>query len=457
MDPDPGSLAILLQVNATLFASSEIILLEGGLSAYALFGLSWGLLLPVAAALRILRTLTSSLYETIRDTESRKFQRIIGLFEIRDSLRLALHGLQSLLLVALVLSGVAVIHPLSELLTTYFWLQLLITLPLVSLFLLTALYAGPLTIETRFSISYLGVISPFLRFIHVLSAPITAPLARWLRRQLSYGRVAPHLHSAENLKALADLGEAQGTIEEDEREFIHSIFEFGDTTVREVMISRLDINAISTESTLENALQVIHDSGHSRLPLYDAHLDNIIGIVHAKDLLLHLGTLDADSIPDWRSLARPALFVSEGKLLDDLLTELKEQKTHLAIVVDKYGGTAGLATMEDVLEEIVGDILDEYDVHEEEWHTQLGPNIYEVDARMDLDDLNDLLKIELETEKFDFDTLGGLIFHLRGDIPSKGDVVEYDPISIRIESVENHRIGRVRIRISHPQEATSAT
>jgi CBS domain containing-hemolysin-like protein len=226
--------------------------------------------------------------------------------------------------------------------------------------------------------------------------------------------------------------------------------DFGETAVREVMVSRLDIDALPVTASLKDALELIQNSGHSRLPLYEEHLDNILGIIYVKDLLPYLASGNGVPTPDWRDIARKPLFVPVSKPLDDLLRIFQAEKTHLAIVVDEYGGTAGVATMEDLLEEIVGDIRDEYDQAEEDLHERLDDQTHVFDARIHLDDLSDVLNIELDLEKYDFETLGGLIFHLTGEFPEPGDEVVYEPLRMRIESTDNHRIGRVLVRIQPP-------
>lgn len=246
---------------------------------------------------------------------------------------------------------------------------------------------------------------------------------------------------------------------EEERNLIHSVIEFGETTVREVMTSRLDIVALPITATVEEALDLVRTSGHSRLPLYEEHLDNILGIVYAKDLLTYLGPRsDSESQPEvvWTDIARAPMFVPLSKRLDDLLKDFQSHKMHLAVVVDEYGGTAGLVTMEDVLEEIVGDIRDEHDEQEAALYEQIDANTYRFDARIDLDDLNDVLGTRLDTEAFDFETLGGLIFHVRGSIPSPGEVLTYDGLRMQVENVEAHRIGRVLVRLGPPEEVEAS-
>lgn len=276
--------------------------------------------------------------------------------------------------------------------------------------------------------------------------PIADALVRLTAYVQQRFRASERPLSAEELKAL-EVIQNGSRFGEDERELLTAILEFGETTVREIMVSRLDVVAIPETATFDEVLACIRTSGYSRLPLYAEHLDNILGIVYAKDLLPYLGEAALNRPLNWRELARPAMFVPLSKRLGDLLRDFQRRKTHMAIVVDEYGGTAGLVTLEDVLEEIVGDIRDEHDASEPVLYEQIDAYTYRVDARMNLDDLAELLGIELDTESFDFETLGGLIFHLLGVIPTPGDEVQYGSLHLRVETVENHRIGQVLVRV----------
>ncbi|MDX1531684.1 MAG: hemolysin family protein, partial [Rhodothermales bacterium] len=232
--------------------------------------------------------------------------------------------------------------------------------------------------------------------------------------------------------------------------------EFGEMAVREIMISRLDMVAIPVTATLPEALETIRTSGHSRLPLYVEHLDNILGILYAKDLIPFLdvaadgGAAQAElgtRAADWERLARPAKFVPLTRQLDDMLADFQASNTHLAVVVDEYGGTAGIVTLEDILEEIVGEIRDEHDRPEPLPYEEVGPALYRIDAGIDLDDLAEAFHLEIETEAFDFETLGGLILHLTGEIPEAGDEAIFDGLRMKVEEVENNRIKRVLVEV----------
>ena len=325
----------------------------------------------------------------------------------------------------------------------------------VVVFAAVLLIMGELTprmVAPRFAPAFARAGAGPLLAIHRAMSPISTWLARstdLFRRRIKSG--APRI-SNEELKAMADAGEAQGTIEEEERDLIYSIVEFGETTVREVMVSRVDMVALPMSASMQTAVEAIRTSGHSRLPLYVEHIDNVVGIIHAKDLLPYLGNGPADDSIEWSEIARAPLFVPLGKMLDDLLREFQSTKTHIAIVVDEYGGTAGLVTLEDILEEIVGDIRDEHDDGEPPLFERLDDGGIRVDARINLDDLEEILDLHFDPDDFDFETVGGLIFHLTGSIPVEGEEFVYENLSLSVENVTNHRIGTVLIREASPAE-----
>ena len=264
--------------------------------------------------------------------------------------------------------------------------------------------------------------------------------------------------STEELKMLVETGSEQGGIEEEEKEMIHGVIELAETKVHQVMVPRIGIRAVEANDPIDEVLQMIVRAGHSRVPVYDESLDNIVGILYAKDLLPYLMSDAApyDSI-DIRALARPATYVPETKPVDELLHEMRVNKVHIAIVVDEYGGTAGLITMEDVVEEIVGEIQDEYDREESlvEALEEDGQLAYRLDGRVSMDDLRDLFDLS-DTEEEDedeFDTVGGFIVHRVGRIPLPGAVVSFRDVTLRVESAEPRRIAKViATRPREPQE-----
>ncbi len=329
---------------------------------------------------------------------------------------------------------------------------LLVEMVALTFILLVVSEITPKMIAARDPVTVSRRIARPLQFFIRLIYPIAVALTELTTMLHRFIKPKGHVLSPEDLKIMADMGHAHGSLEEEERELIHSIVEFGETTVKEVMVSRMDIVAIPTDATLSEAIRIIQESGHSRFPLYEEHLDNILGIVYAKDLLPYLTQPSPPEHIDWRRIARPAMFVPLTMKLSDLLRQFQARRTHIAIVVDEYGGTAGLVTLEDVLEEIVGEIRDEYDEKEKPLYEQLDERTYRFDARINLDDMAEIIGIELDTEQFDFETLGGLIFHLVGDIPEVGTEVEYGPLRLRVESIQNHRIGKVLVQIKLLQE-----
>ncbi len=229
-------------------------------------------------------------------------------------------------------------------------------------------------------------------------------------------------------------------IEEDERQMIHSIFEFSDTVVREVMVPRIDMACVEDTTTVDGVLRVILEEGHSRIPVYRETIDQIVGVVHVKDLLSHVKA-------GHHSLAvgevmRPAYFIPESKRLDDLLREMRRKRTQMAIVVDEYGGTAGLVTVEDLVEEIVGPILDEYDVDEKLFET-VNDHSAIVDGRLSIEEVNELMGLDLPAGEVD--TIGGFVYSLLGHVPAQGEKVDAGEAEIVVEKLEGHRIARVRI------------
>ncbi|HEY8491558.1 MAG TPA: hemolysin family protein [Dehalococcoidia bacterium] len=244
----------------------------------------------------------------------------------------------------------------------------------------------------------------------------------------------------EELVRLVEMEEENGGIEEEERQMIRGVISLVDTTAREIMVPRIDIVALEAKEPFEHAVRVIVERGLSRIPLYQDSIDNIIGIVYAKDVLAYLANgRRPEPLTD---IARPPYFIPESKKVDELLTELRQNRIHIAIVVDEYGGTAGLVTIEDLIEEIVGEIEDEYDV-EEVAIEQLTETEAILDARVSIDALNERFHLNIESE--DFDTVGGLIYHSLGKMPVVGDEIQVDGLRLRVLSVVGRRIKKVRV------------
>jgi CBS domain containing-hemolysin-like protein len=244
----------------------------------------------------------------------------------------------------------------------------------------------------------------------------------------------------EEIRSLVESETEEGSIEAEEREMIEGVFEFREMTVKEVMIPRIDMVTAEITTSTEELLELIKESRHSRLPIYEERIDNIKGVVYVKDLLLHLDAAEPWVIAD---IMRTPYFVPENKTLGDLMAEFKHEKVHMAIVVGEYGGTSGIVTMEDILEEIVGEIQDEYDEEEPLYQWQEKGKILIADARLDIEDLNMMFNVELPQEGYE--TLGGFIYSHLGHVPELGETLEFNNLLMVIKNVEGQRITRVRI------------
>lgn len=253
--------------------------------------------------------------------------------------------------------------------------------------------------------------------------------------------------SKEEIKMLLAVSEEEGTIEEEEREMISSIFEFGSTVAREVITPRPDMVAIEVNEPVVKAVSLMTESGHSRIPVYEGSIDNILGVIYAKELLKIAGACPPNVT--LRDFMRPLLFIPESKKVNELLHQMQAARTHIAVIVDEYGTTVGLITIEDLMEEIVGEIHDEFEKKEEKSIVQIDKNIWEVDARMGTFDVNK--KLEVNIPEGEYDTISGFVFSLLGKVPVVGDTVSFDDITISIERIHKRRITRVKI-IKLPKE-----
>jgi putative hemolysin len=332
---------------------------------------------------------------------------------------------------------------------------------------LTSIIVGELVPKTlalnfpeRFSLLAARPLSVMERFLAPL-VWLTTTISGFLVR-LFGGRERPQtgLLSVEELKLLVETGSAQGQIEEAEKEMIHGVIELGDKQIHEVMIPRIGIKAVEVEDPIEEVLDLIVRAGHSRVPVYRENLDNIVGILYAKDMLPYLLPAAEKREPlEIRSLARPAAYVPETKRVDEMLTEMRSARRHIAIVVDEYGGTAGLVTIEDLVEEIVGEIQDEYDIEEslvETVETDGDRRAFRLDGRVTMDDFRDLFELSdlEEPDEESYDTLGGLIIHRVGRIPLVGTEVDYRDVTLRVLAADSRRVSKVMaIQVPNGREA----
>jgi CBS domain containing-hemolysin-like protein len=264
----------------------------------------------------------------------------------------------------------------------------------------------------------------------------------------------PEAEREETVEQMVDAGEKAGLIESGEHEMISGVMGLDRTAVREIMVPRIDVVAVEVQVPLHSALDVIIGGAHSRLPVYEESIDHVVGLLYAKDILKILRDGGGKTDVPLRSLLRPAYFVPESKRVDELLQELQASKVHMAIVVDEYGGTAGIVTIEDILEEIVGEIQDEYDVGEEPLIERVGENEGIFNARVNVDEVNDALEVNLPEES---DTLGGLVYQHLQKMPKVGDEVRVDGVTISVLSVLGRRIKKVRVsKLVEPTSTESA-
>ncbi len=255
--------------------------------------------------------------------------------------------------------------------------------------------------------------------------------------------------TAEEKEKLSNSGDREEVLDNEERNMIRNIFEFGDTTVREVMVPRIDMTALNIETAYDKVLQAIMEEGHSRIPIYSETIDSITGILYAKDIIGWLSKSNGVINPsEWsmETIIKKPYFVPANKKLDDLMTEMKANHTHLVIVVDEYGGTAGICTMEDILEEIVGEIRDEYDEDEEEIRL-VDTNTYLIDPHMELDDIADTVTLNFDFEDKEYNTIGGLFYHEFGDVPEEGTSFTFHGHTLTIKKMNQQRIEEILFTI----------
>lgn len=303
----------------------------------------------------------------------------------------------------------------------------------------------PSVLGNAYADQAVSLVTSIIRPVMFVFSPLVALLVRLGKviANLTGGEDPGKAVTEEEIMSLVNVGQRGGTIEDEEKEMIYSVLQFGETLAREVMVPRPDVTAIEIEQPLREALAKFIESGHSRIPVYEEEIDNIQGLLYAKDLLTLWYNGDQDATI--RGIMRPAYFVPETKRADMLFKEMQERKVHLAVIVDEYGGTAGLVTIEDLVEEIVGDIKDEFDENEEAEYIQLGEHEYLVDGGLNLDDLNEMMDIDLPTDEAD--SLGGYIYSQLGRVPQIGEtIVEVEHlVTMRIEGVDNRRIRKVHI------------
>lgn len=283
-----------------------------------------------------------------------------------------------------------------------------------------------------------------VQVFYYLLSPLALPLAAFTSKISSLFGIEKHSMAAmseEEIRALVQVGHEKGSLELEERKMIHSIFDFGDTTVREVMVPRIDMVSVEKSESLDDLLNLVVTKGHSRIPVYDERIDNITGVIYAKDLLKVAQSSETFVLD---KLARPPYFIPEEKKIDDLLREFQHEKIHIAIVVDEFGGTAGLVTLEDIIEEIVGEIQDEYDI-EQPMSSRIDDDTLLANGRMMVDDFNEMIGYELLPDSEAFDTLAGFVYSHLGEVPTQMQEFQFEGYQFIVEQVDGKRIETVRV------------
>lgn len=326
------------------------------------------------------------------------------------------------------------------------WVVYLIEILVVTFTIVILTEITPKILALKNPIEVSRTLSLPLYFFFVMLKPFSTLIARSsMRLERHLPNPSEHI-SSEDIKTIAEVGELQGTLKGQEREIIENVIEFGNTTVKEIMTSRVNIVAISTDDTLEETLALIREKSISRYPLYENDLDNIVGIIHSKDLLPYMNSKSKNLRINWKVIARKVLFIPTTKKIDDLLKDFQREKTHVAIVVDEYGGTEGLVTLDDVLEEIIGEIHDEY-TELENLYTRRKNGDYIFDAKIDLDDVAEILDKELTSDDDEFETLGGLVYHVLERIPEVDESVTFKGLKLIVHEVENNRLKKILVKV----------
>jgi CBS domain containing-hemolysin-like protein len=288
-----------------------------------------------------------------------------------------------------------------------------------------------------------------LKIFYFAFYPISFALNKLVKMliKLSGGKIehnGPKI-TEDEIEFIISVGEKEGVLENQKKEMLHNIFEISDTLAKEVMVPRTDLVAIKYGTDINEILNLIAKTEYSRIPVYEGKMDNVLGILYVKDLLKYINS-DIRNL-DIKTILRKPYFVPSTKRIDDLLREFQLHRIHFAIVIDEYGGVDGIVTLEDILEEIVGEIRDEYDRDEKDEIIKIDENTYEIDPKIDIDDFNKFFGIEMEEDDVEYETLSGLIFDLSGRIPEIGEVFLYKNLELLVKEKENRRIKKVIVKL----------
>jgi putative hemolysin len=415
-----------------------------------------------AAAEIALVTVRRSRIRQLADEGDRRARRVARLTEQPGRLLATIQlGITFVGFLAAAFAGAAIAGQLADALRTIGplsasadLLALLIVTLVITLVTIVFGELVPKTLALAHAERYALVLVRPVELLGTILSPIVwllTSITHWITRLLGVSGVSDEAITSEELRILIERGGEQGTIEAEEEQMIGGVLELGEHRVHEVMVARVDIVALSVDAALGEIVQTIVSQGHSRIPVYEGSIDNIVGMLYAKDLLPYL--IGDDQPPPIRSLLRMPLFVPESMPVDDLLHSLQRRRVHIAIVLDEHGGTAGLVSIEDLIEEIVGEIQDEYD-EEEPMIVPLGEDEARVDGRTDVDDLLEHFDTRLAgDDQGEFDTVGGLVYHYVGDVPKVGDVISVDGLRFTVEATDGRRVRTVLVtRVARPVE-----
>ncbi|MBU0518484.1 hemolysin family protein [bacterium] len=428
--------------------------MEDGLSAgFILLGLGFCLVLSAffSSTETAFFSLTQSILSELKEARDPRSRRVVRLLERPKELLITILSGNALVNAAIAVMATFLAIEICEMTGFSVAAGLTISVLLVTGLILILGEITPKIIAIKYAVTWaLWSSLPldlFRRLLWPLSAFLTL-LSAGLSRALRVDRARLNI-SEDEIKTLVEVSEERGALEEDERAMIQGIFEISEMMVKEIMVPRVDIVSLPVTATAQDVITLVKERGHSRIPIYHESLDKIAGLIHVKDLLPYME--NGDWKIDLSQIIREANFVPEGKKIDDLLRQFQGEKSHMAIVVDEYGGTAGLVTLEDVLEEIVGEIQDEYD-REVPLCQKISEDVLVVDARIDIDELNEHLGGNALPDSDDYETLGGFIFSQMGDLPQAKGTIDYGNLHFIVEEVSGNRISQIRIEVRSPLE-----
>jgi CBS domain containing-hemolysin-like protein len=393
-------------------------------------------LLTIAARSGLQNTSLAKVLQ-LREHTDESGERIMNLINLSPRPYIGLHFFQTIIRFLLMLLVVYLVSRWNENVFSGLMIGVLILTSLLIAFL-EWMVEGYVSHEPE---KWVQNLRTFIWFLSIVFYPLIN-LSLLLSKEQTTMQDYVSVVTEDELKLMVEAGQQEGVLEQEEGQMIFSIFQLGDTLTREIMVPRIEMLAIDINTHLNNALDALVESGYSRVPVYDGRVDNVIGILYAKDLLSvwRDGNGEGDDI---RSLLREPYFVPEAKKADELLAEMQHLRVHMAIVIDEYGGVAGVVTLEDIVEEIFGEIQDEYDVEDMPFQL-LDDGSYLFRGRIDLDDFNQVMEADLPSEEAD--TLSGFIYGRLGHVPVSGESVSVDDLHLKVEQVSNRRIRLVRAR-----------